>query len=264
KQLTDNISLILPKLWRESALIFLGKYCIEQQKFRLEDIEDMIQEYEILVEEEIFCKIPFITELVDYLLFESYLMIDQVLYRPQSPEALEQAEKFLHNLIIQVSNGIISLILNRFSDIESIKRKLYDIDMASSREIARFRNQLAWKYRKRQYWEEPRNIFESRYPIFFLREKGLDCTFIYAPRQKELKDLTGLRWGVTILLEIRDALSPVLKSVVGAIGNGLVYVLTQVIGRGIGLVGRGIIQGIGNSFQESPYNKKRSGRDEKF
>ncbi|MEG4329441.1 DUF3685 domain-containing protein, partial [Microcoleus sp. herbarium5] len=36
---------------------------------------------------------------------------------------------------------------------------------------------------------------------------------------------------------------------------GVVYVLTQVIGRGIGLIGRGIIQGIGNSLQDSKFGK---------
>lgn len=261
QQLANNIPIILQKLWRESALGFLGKECIEKQNFRFEDIDILIQDYEILVEKEILAKIPFVTELFNYLLFETHLMIDQVFYRPDSPEALERAEKFLQNLIIQVANGIVSLILNNFSGVEPIKQKLYNMGMASSREIAKFRNRLAWEYRQTEYWEEPRNIFESQYRIFFLTEKGLESAFIYAPRQTELKNLTGLRWGVTILLEIRDAVSPLLRSIVAFVGNGLVYILTQVIGRGLGLVGRGIIQGIGNSLQEAPHNKRRSERD---
>jgi hypothetical protein len=31
----------------------------------------------------------------------------------------------------------------------------------------------------------------------------------------------------------------------------VVYVLTEIIGRGIGLIGRGVIKGIGNIWQES-------------
>ncbi|MFM6040730.1 MAG: DUF3685 domain-containing protein, partial [Sphaerospermopsis kisseleviana] len=35
------------------------------------------------------------------------------------------------------------------------------------------------------------------------------------------------------------------------LGNGIVFVLTQIIGRGLGLVARGILQGIGSvSFTE--------------
>ncbi|MEA5536466.1 DUF3685 domain-containing protein [Crocosphaera sp. XPORK-15E] len=263
KQLSENTAVVLQKIWRESALTFLGKYCVEKQKFRLEDIEDILNDYEIQVEEDILKKIPFVTELLDYLLFENHLIVEQVPYRPDSPEAIEQGEKFLQHLIIQVANGITSLILNNFSDNESIKQKLYNIKMASSREIARFRNQLAWQYRQEQYWGEPQNIFESRYRLFFLKEKGLDCTYIYAPRQTQLENLTGLRWSVTILLEIRDAFSPILRSILASAGNGLVYLLTQVIGRGLGLIGRGILQGVGNSFQETSYGKKRSGRDSK-
>ena len=36
------------------------------------------------------------------------------------------------------------------------------------------------------------------------------------------------------------------------------YLLTQVIGRGIGLIGRGIIQGVGSSFQDSKFGKKNN------
>ncbi|MEA5508152.1 DUF3685 domain-containing protein [Crocosphaera sp. UHCC 0190] len=263
KQLSENMDIVLGKIWRESALTFLGKYCVEKQKFRLEEIEEILNNYEMQIEEEILRKIPFVTELLDYLLFESHLIVEQVSYRPDSPEAIEQGEKFLQNLIIQVANGITSLILNNFSDVELIKQKLYCIKMASSREIANFRNKLAWQYRQEQYWGEPQNIFESRYRLFFLKEKGLDSSYIYAPRQTQLENLTGLRWSVTILLEIRDAFSPILRSILASLGNGLVYLLTQVIGRGLGLIGRGILQGVGNSFQETSYPKKRSERDSK-
>ena len=67
--------------------------------------------------------------------------------------------------------------------------------------------------------------------------------------------MTGLPWLITITLEIRDAIAPRVKALVGLIGNGAVYILTQVIGKGIGLIGRGIIQGVGNSFQEAKYGK---------
>jgi hypothetical protein len=52
------------------------------------------------------------------------------------------------------------------------------------------------------------------------------------------------------VLELKDAISPRLKSAIGLLGNGFVYVLTNVIGRGIGLIGRGVVQGIGNAWQD--------------
>ncbi|MGB5595092.1 MAG: DUF3685 domain-containing protein [Crocosphaera sp.] len=259
---TNNLS-ILQKLWRESALIFLSKYCTNHQNISIEEIEIIVEENETLVSEEILNKIPFFAELFDILLLENNLKIEKNTNSTELGEGIEKEEKILQNVVIQVANAIMALILNYFSDNEKVKNNLYNIDMASSREIAKFRNRLAWEYRKQQYWQEPKNIFESQHRIFFLREKGLDSQVIYAPRQQELKNLNGLRWTVTIILEIRDAVSPLLRSLIGTVGKGLVYILTQVIGRGIGLVGKGILQGIGNSFSEKDYQQKSTRRNSK-
>jgi hypothetical protein len=42
-----------------------------------------------------------------------------------------------------------------------------------------------------------------------------------------------------------------LRSATTFIGSGIVYLLTEIIGRGIGLIGRGVIKGIGNIWQQS-------------
>jgi hypothetical protein len=60
---------------------------------------------------------------------------------------------------------------------------------------------------------------------------------------------------VTIAFEARDAIAPRLRSTVAWAGKGVVYVLTQVIGRSIGLVVRGVIQGIGNTLQDARFGK---------
>ena len=249
---------ILARLWRESALIFLSKYCNDQEKFFLEDIEKIIEENEDIVSQEILRKIPRFPELFDFLLSGSEGSIQEM------SQGKEEEKKILHNLLIQVANAIISLILNYFSNNEKIKERLYNLETVSSREIAKFRNRLAWEYRKQQYWGEPKDIFESQYRLFFFNEKGIDSSVIYSPRQKELNSLRGIKWSVTILLEIRDATSPLLRSLVGTVGKALVYVLTQVIGRGIGLVGKGILQGIGNSFSERDYQKKPAKQKSKY
>ncbi len=253
-QKSRNRLSILERLWRESALIFLSKYCLNEQQISLEDMEILVEENEELVSSEILQKIPCFPELFDYIVLNNELETQENNQANLSPE--KKKETILHNVIIQVANGIIALILNYFSNNEEVKKNLYNIEMASSREIAKFRNRLAWEYRKKEYWQEPKNIFESQYRLFFFTEEGIDCTFVYYPRQRELESLRGLRWTVTILLEIRDAISPLLRSLVGTVGTTLVYILTQVIGRAIGLVGKGILQGIGNSLSERDYPNK--------
>ena len=54
-----------------------------------------------------------------------------------------------------------------------------------------------------------------------------------------------------IRTEVRDALSPQIQALTKKIGDLMVVVLTQVIGRAIGLVGRGIAQGMGRSLGRS-------------
>jgi hypothetical protein len=53
---------------------------------------------------------------------------------------------------------------------------------------------------------------------------------------------------VTLALETRDALGPQLRRLLKGFGDVVVIVLTQVIGRAIGLVGRGVMQGMGRSL----------------
>ncbi|HYP03027.1 MAG TPA: DUF3685 domain-containing protein, partial [Cyanobium sp.] len=71
------------------------------------------------------------------------------------------------------------------------------------------------------------------------------------PRDQELRQLGLLQQLVTLALEARDALAPQLQRLVGGLGNLVVVVLTQVVGRAIGLVGRGIVQGMGRSLGRS-------------
>ncbi|MGF1541328.1 MAG: DUF3685 domain-containing protein [Pleurocapsa sp.] len=200
-------------------------------------------------------------ELFAYFLGEQPLIVDNVVYRAEAPEAITRAKQLLNHLIIQLANATMVVILNNFSDLEIFKYNLYLVEYKSNREIARFRNDLVWRYRQEIYWNNPQNIFESRYRLFILNNGRIKTLFIYASRKQELELLRGLPWLATILIETRDAIAPRLQAILSFIGSGVVFILTQVIGRGIGLIGRGIIQGIGSSIKDVPYNKtNRSNR----
>ena len=146
-------------------------------------------------------------------------------------------------------------LLNNFGYVEEIKQSFYDGKLISTREIERFRNDLSWKYRWDSYFVEPKAIFESRFWLYVLGDSGIKRISIYAPRNRELAQLSGWQLALTLVLEARDAIAPRVRAVISLLGAAVVFVLTQVIGRGIGLIGRGIIQGIGNSFQDSKFGK---------
>ncbi|MCW6037966.1 DUF3685 domain-containing protein [Spirulina subsalsa FACHB-351] len=253
-ELANQQSLILRELWQKSALAFLSPYISEWNN---RPLFDCIVQNTPPIEENCLSQIPLSLDLLNYLLFESPLFIENVPYRPESPEAKTRASQLLDHLILQVANGVIQFVLNQFAELENLKYTLYERQFLSSREIARFRNNLSWRYRQDRYLENPKAIFESQYRLYTLDRGQLRITPIYAPRLQELEQLEGIPWLVTIVLEGRDALAPRVRAVVSFLGSGVVYVLTQVIGKGIGLIGRGMIQGLGNVVQETRYRRER-------
>ncbi|PSF38757.1 DUF3685 domain-containing protein [Aphanothece hegewaldii CCALA 016] len=252
--------LMLLEIWQKSTQKFLKITYSESNDLFRQEIDRILLRDLRLIENDILKKIPFVNELFAYFLFEQSLIVDQIAYRVDSPEGINRAVILLENLIIQISNGVIATILNNFPELELIKKNLYNNNFISSREVAKFRNDLSWKYRKNKYIEHPQDIFESKYRLLYLSENKIKQNFIYAPRQEELYQLNGIPWLVTIALEFRDAVAPRLRSIFSFLGKGVVYILTQVIGRGIGLIVLGIVQGAGNTWQELRY---RNGQQNK-
>ncbi len=251
EQLSAKQSTILQDLWASVTTDFLGRYhTLSIADCHTELIPILLQDAAI-VQTEILAKIPQSIELLNYLLFKTPLTIDHHICPFGSTAAEDRARILLENLTIHLANAIIQPLLNRFGNLESIKAGFYDRRLLSSRDIERFRNDLSWRYRIDRYIGEPQAIFESQYRLFIFTTYGIKNISIYAPRPQELSQLSGIPLVVTLALETRDALSPRLKSATTFVGSSIVYLLTEIIGRGIGLIGRGVIKGIGNIWQES-------------
>lgn len=254
EQVEGKIEGILRQLWLDSTLGFLRrKYPVDVENQESELVGVIWGEF-VSINRNIFVQLPEVNELLKYLIIKKELLIEKIAYGYESPEAKERAEILLHNLVIEVGNAVMQVILNNFSEQEYI-RKIYQVK--SSREIAKFRNRISGRYRREKYWEEPNNIFEDRFLVYYLDGKGIRKSYIDGDRQKELKQLKGWRWVVTMAIETRDALAPGLKAVVDWTGRGVVYILTEIIGKGFGLIGKGIIQGVGNTLEEIRYQQKK-------
>jgi hypothetical protein len=281
-QLSQKMPAILRDLWEATIIDFFGRYYTlqtgetrvfdgSQTSLKLAEsqgesaadilagsgveVVPMLLADADVVAAQILDKIPMTVDLFAHLLFEIPLTVDNISCVAGSPEAMQRAEALLENLAIQVASGVVQPLLNNLANIEEIKQIFYDGKLISTREIERFRNNLSWRYRWDSYFVEPKAIFESRFWLFVLGDSGIKRISIYAPRNLELAQLTGWQLALTLLLETRDAIAPRVRAVISLLGAGVVYVLTQVIGRGIGLIGRGIIQGIGNSLQDSKFGK---------
>ena len=254
-QLTELLlPTILKNIWQETVINFFGKYysLIYIQANNCEvNIVDVLLKDVAIVQMEFLNKIPQVDNLLSHLLFETELVVDNNTLAIGNAEAIQRAEIILDNLLIQIANGVIQPLLNHFADQEEIKQKFYRYNLLPTREIEKFRNDLSWKYRLEKYVTNPQSIFESRHILFVFSNFGIKKTSIYAPRSQELQQLEGIQLAITLVLEFQDAIAPRLKSASAFIVKGLVYLLTNVLGRGIGLIGRGVLQGIGSAWQES-------------
>ncbi len=252
---------ILVDLWQFIIIEFFGNYSrisLDKQEINL---VKLLLDNTTDLQKEIIKKVPLFWDFLSYLLLCTDLYIDNVSCPFGSKEAQSQALLILENLLIHIANNVIQPLLNNIADVETIKQNFYHRQMISTREIERFRNNLSWKYRLNQYINEAQTIFESRYELFVFAPRGIAKISIYAPRNQELAELSGIPLGVTLMLEFRDAIAPRLQSLLGFLGTGIVFVLTQVIGRGLGLVGRGILQGIGSVSSTEKGQRKNKNRE---
>ncbi|MEM9948138.1 MAG: DUF3685 domain-containing protein, partial [Cyanobacteria bacterium P01_D01_bin.36] len=257
-QLGARAQQVLRDLWDAVNTDFFGKYYTVRIGNIEEEVVTLLQREKPVVTSQILDNIPLVTELFGHWLFQEPMMIESSSYMAGTPQAIAYSERLLENLMIQVANAVIQPLLNRIADTEPIKKSLYTSRLMSSREIERFRNDLSWRYRLDRLVNEPKAIFESRYNLFILTQNGINQTSLYHPRRTELDRLRGIPLVVTLALETRDALSPRLRTAVSLVGSGVVYVLTEVLGRGLGLIGRGIFQGMGSAWKE---NGKKKGRN---
>jgi DNA-binding NarL/FixJ family response regulator len=255
EQLETQSQEILEDLWQVSITDFLGKYYTLSVGESSYQVVDVLLASLPAVKLSILDKIPFFSSLLRYLVAQESLEIAGITYEFGSPTGWKKAEVILQNLTIHVANSTIQPLLNSFGDVEEIKTLFYQEKLLSSREIAKFRNELSWKYRREKYLDEPSDIFESRYWLFVLKNGSIQTISIYAPRRDELEKLQGIRLTVTLFLELRDAIAPRVRALVSFASKVAVYLLTQVIGKGLGLIVKGILQGVGNSLQESRWRR---------
>ena len=247
EQLPEKSPAVVRDLWEATVTEFFGKYASVWVGDRQLDIVPVLLEDAEVVQQSILDKIPRVADLLAHILFQVPIPIENMSFAPGSPEAMQLSTALLENLMLQVANGTIQPLLNRFADVEAIKQGFYDRRWISTREIERFRNNLSWKYRWEKYWLEPKAIFESQFLLLAVEESGIIKISSYAPRNEELANLNNIQQTATLVLELRDAISPRMRSLLVGVGSAGRYLLVQ-LGRGIGFVGRGILQGIGSSW----------------
>jgi Protein of unknown function (DUF3685) len=251
-QLVANQTEILLDIWQGSASRFFGRYYTLTVGNSALEVVGTLNLDRLAVGQQLTDRVPCSSDLWRYLLEQADVTIDNQLHAYGSVPATEYVKELATNATLQIANGVLYPFLNRFGELEAVKEQFYRPQMLATRDIARFRNHLSWRYYLERQYYRPLAIFESRYELLVCSSGSIENRSIYAPRRQELAQLRGVPWLVTMVLEFRDAVTPFATGATTFFGNVVVYVLTEVVGRGLGLVGKGILQGLGQAWQERP------------
>ena len=194
-------------------------------------------------------ELPSYEDMLDPLFLDKPVYVNGKFLSADDPRALMHLETYFQNWIIRTADLISSEILQITSNWPELRNYMLKEELVSTREHERFRNQLNSELRWRNLIERPIRLYESKRLIYKLSQGQIIKTLKTESRDEELKQLSWPQQQVTLLVETRDAIAPQLQSLIKHIGDVMVLILTKVIGRSIGLIGRGIAQGMGKSLK---------------
>ncbi|MGC6483493.1 MAG: DUF3685 domain-containing protein [Synechococcus sp.] len=193
--------------------------------------------------------------MLEPLLRDQPVLVNGQLLPADHPKALLQLETLVSNWLVRSAELISAEVLGLCGDWPELRRYLLEERLLPTRDLERLRNQLNNQSRWQLWVQRPIQLYESQRLLYQLRGGAIAPLLLIEPRDQELRRLGWWQQQVALLLEARDALAPQVQALVQRIGDLMVVVLTRVIGRAIGLVGRGIAQGMGRSVQRGAAHK---------
>ena len=162
-------------------------------------------------------------------------------------ESFKTFESIISNWVLRTSNLMAADIFNYCSGWPELRNLFINPKLQSTRNFERFRNNINNYDRWHNNFYMPVYLYESKREYIDIVDNNFIRYFKNENREKDIDKLTWLQKQITLLVEIRDAISPQLEIAIKYIGNIFVTILTKVVGKAIGLVGKGILQGLGRS-----------------
>ena len=197
-------------------------------------------------------ELPDVRRMLEPLVLDRPVLVDGQLLPSDHPKALLQLETLVSNWLVRSAELISAELLSICGDWPELRRYLLDPRLVSTRELERLRNQLNNQSRWQFWVQRPVRLYESQRLLYQLKAGSIAPLTVTEPRDQELRSLGWWQQQVALLLEARDAIAPQVQTLIQRIGDLMVVVLTEVIGRSIGLVGRGVAQGMGRTVSRRP------------
>ena len=230
---------ILLLLIKNTCEDFLDKEYGSKVKVNMKALKKSLYIKKLLEDIEIVFQVPLYT-LVDQK-SPAFRSIYYPIYNFASEDFIEA---LIDNLVLEISNCIIYFSVFNFSSIYAFRQTLYKAKFLSLRNFERFKNNISWQLQIRFYIQRPLDLYNNRYELFILRTSGIYEKKIYANRSREVSYLT--KWALVplVFIELKDFLIGRLDEFFYITSKGLRFTFTSVLGQIIGLIWRGIIEGL--------------------
>ncbi len=195
-------------------------------------------------------ELPSIDLIINPILNNKPILIDGEYLSIEDPRSIIQLETFILNWIFRTAEIVSEEIISSCSQWPELRKYFLNKELLSTRELERKRNHINTNNQLQNLFKKPVRLYESKRLYFTVKNKKIEKIVILEPRDDELKKLDWSQRQIAFIIELRDALAPQVQAIIQYLGDLIVLILTKVIGRSIGLIGRGIAQGMGRNLSK--------------
>jgi hypothetical protein len=239
KVMQENGEELFLKCLKNICENFLTKQYGYKVEVNLLALKNSLYTKALLKDLELFFQIPF------YALIDPRTPIFQFIYAPVYNFASESfIEALIDHMVLEISNCTVYFSVVKFSSVHAFRQTLYRSKFLSLRNFERFKNNLDWQLVTKTYIQRPVDLYNNRYEILILRTNGIYCRTIYANRSKEIAYLNNFSLLAITFIELRDFIVNRLDEIIYFLSKSLRFVFTSIFGQIIGLVWRGVIEGL--------------------
>nr|YP_010155922.1 hypothetical protein K4Y23_pgp142 [Cumathamnion serrulatum]QQY85280.1 hypothetical protein [Cumathamnion serrulatum] len=134
------------------------------------------------------------------------------------------------NFILQVSNLTINNLCGNFFSLPGAidflkKNNICNHSYISTRSIALFFNNLNWQNLIYMYISQPKSIYNARYQVWLVSNKGIITKYIYLSRLEDLNKMSKTKIALLFFLEFKDFLIPKIESFLNIITKYIIYII---------------------------------------
>ncbi|WP_269605366.1 DUF3685 domain-containing protein [Prochlorococcus marinus] len=195
-------------------------------------------------------ELPSISLIIDPILNNKPILIDGEYLSIEDPRSVIQLETFILNWIFRTAEIVSEEIISSCSEWPELRKYFLNKELFSTRELERKRNHINTSSQLQNLFKKPVRLYESKRLYYTVKNNKIEKIIILEPRDDELKKLDWAQRQIAFVIELRDALAPQVQAIIQYLGDLIVLILTKVVGRSIGLIGRGIAQGMGRNLSK--------------